>query len=83
MIQKIEKIFELLNYLILALTIIGQCTVGVNFYIGQGLWLLANGLSVSRCWVLHRPMADKVRDTALLAITTGLILIKYLGGFIN
>jgi hypothetical protein len=30
-VKKVEKVFELLNYLVLALLIIGQCTVGSNY----------------------------------------------------
>lgn len=78
--KKIEKIFELLNYLVLALLIIGQCTVGSNYFVGQFVYLSANILAVTRCFVLKRPMADKVKDFCMLGITTGLILIKVLGG---
>lgn len=77
---KIQKMFEVSNYLILTLLIIGQSTVGSMFYVGQGIYLTANVLSVSRCWVLKRPVADKIKDCCMLAITIGLILIKVLGG---
>lgn len=81
--MKIEKFFEVLNYLILILVLVGQSTVGCSFYIGQGLFFVANALSVSRCWILKRPCADKVRDCACLAVTTGLIGIKMLGGIVS
>lgn len=77
---KIQKVFEVSNYLILTLLIIGQSTVGSMFYVGQGIYLTANVLSVTRCWVLKRPVADKIKDCCMLAITIGLILIKVLGG---
>jgi len=79
-VTKIQKMFEVSNYLILTLLIIGQSTVGSMFYVGQGIYLTANVLSVSRCWVLKRPVADKIKDCCMLAITIGLILIKVLGG---
>jgi len=81
--KTIEKVFETLNYLILILVLVGQGTVGCSFYIGQILFLIANALSVTRCWVLKRPCADKVRDCACLAVTIGLISIKYLGGIVS
>ena len=78
--EKVEKVFELLNYLVLALLIIGQCTVGSNYFVGQFVYLSANLLAVTRCFILRRPTADKVKDFCMLGITTGLILIKFLGG---
>lgn len=78
--EKIEKTFELLNYLVLALLITAQCVVGSSFYVGQFIYLSANVLAVIRCFILKRPMADKVKDFCMLGITTGLILIKFLGG---
>lgn len=71
-----KKFFENLQYLTLVLLIVGQCTVGSFFYLGQGVYLVANIISVSRCFVLDRPMSDKVKDCSCLAITCGLILIK-------
>ena len=80
---RIEKMFELLNYLVLMMLIVGQCTVGSNFLIGQSVYLGANLISVSRCFILKRPIADKVKDCSCLAITCGLIAIKLLGGIIS
>lgn len=78
--ERIEKIFVLANYIVLALLITAQCVVGSNFYVGQFLYLSANLLAVVRCFVLKRPNADKVKDFCMLGITTGLLLIKFLGG---
>ena len=80
---RIEKVFELLNYLVLMMLIVGQCTVGSNFLIGQCVYLGANLISVSRCFILKRPIADKVKDCSCLAITCGLLSIKLLGGIIS
>ena len=79
---KIEKFFEVINYFILTLLIVGQCVTGINFLLGQLVYLIANAISVSRCWVLHRPVADKVKDCACLGITIGLIGMKLLGGIV-
>lgn len=79
---KFEKFFEVINYLVLILLIVGQCVVGADFYIGQFIYLAANTISVVRCFVLHRPVADKIKDCSCLGITAGLISVKFLGGLI-
>lgn len=71
-----KKVFENLQYATLILLLVGQCVVGSSFYIGQGVYLAANLISVVRCFVLHRPMADKVKDCCCLGLTIGLLLIK-------
>lgn len=73
-----RKFFENLQYIVLIGLIIGQCTVGVNFYFGQSVYLLCNLILVIRNFVLRRPPADKVKDCTCLGITIGLILFKYL-----
>ncbi len=78
--SKVWKFFEVINYLVLILLIVGQCTVGSNFLVGQFIYLTANLISVTRCFVLKRPVADKIKDCSCLAITMGLIGIKILGG---
>lgn len=75
-----KKFFENLNYIVLMLLIIGQCTIGANWVVGQFVYLTANLISVLRCWILKRPMADKIKDCACLAITLGLLGIRFLGG---
>jgi hypothetical protein len=72
-----KKIFENLQYVVLVGLIIGQCTVGSNFYLGQSVYLACNLISVSRNFVLHRATADKVKDSCCLGITLGLIFFNY------
>lgn len=79
---KFEKFFEIINYLVLVLLIVGQCVVGASFLIGQFIYLVANLISVIRCFILQRPVADKIKDCSCLGITTGLIGIKLLGGLL-
>jgi hypothetical protein len=55
---------------------VGQCVVGESFFIGQGIYFIANLISVIRTFVLRRPISDKVKDIAMLGITTGLIIMK-------
>ena len=81
--QKLTKFFEALNYLVLMLLILGQCTVGSNFVVGQCVYLGANVIAVTRTFVLKRPTADKVKDCCCLGITCGLLGIKILGGIIS
>jgi len=71
-----RKFFENLQYVTLVLLIVGQCTVGSLFYVGQVMYLVANVISVTRCFALNRPMADKIKDICCLAITIGLLFIK-------
>ena len=73
-----KKFFENLNYFVLMLLIIGQCTVGANWIVGQLVYLLANIISVSRCWMLKRPVADKIKDGCMLGITVGLVAMTML-----
>lgn len=73
-------VWENLQLLGLALTIFGQVTIGASYLLGQGVWWVANLLALVRDFVLHRPPADKIKNAALLAITTGLIVLNVWGG---
>ncbi len=75
---RIEKIFKELNYLVLIALIVGQCVVKADFLIGQFVYLFANVLSFSRCFILNRPLADKIKDGCCLGITCGLIIMVIL-----
>ena len=72
-----RKFFENLQFIVLVGLIVGQCTVGVNFYFGQTIYLICNFIAVIRNFVLKRPCADHVKDFSCLGITIGLILFKY------
>ena len=72
-----EKIFTDIAYIVIVLTVIGQCVVGANFYFGQFAFLIANLLGCTRDIVLKRPRADKVKNFTFLGITAGLILFRY------
>lgn len=62
-------------YVVLALTILGQMVIGLNYLWGQGAWLIANVLTLARDFALDRPTADKVKNSCMLAITIGLIVL--------
>lgn len=72
------RLWENLQFLTLVLLIVGQCTVGANFWIGQCMYLGANIISVVRCFILVRPMSDKFKDCCCFAITVGLMAFKFL-----
>lgn len=74
-----RAIWENIQFFVLALTIAGQMFVGVAFFIGQGLWAVANIISIIRDFVLHRPVADIVKDSVMTAITIALITLRLLG----
>lgn len=65
-------------YIVLALTILGQMIVGVDYLIGQSAWLVANVITVSRDFALQRPASDKVKDCCMLALTIGLVIMRLL-----
>jgi len=65
-------------YLVLALTILGQIIVRGSYIWGQSAWLIANSLTLIRDFALDRPAADKVKNSCMLAITIGLIVLYFL-----
>ena len=68
------KAIENLQYVALALTVAGQVSIGANYFVGQGCYLLANVIAVYRNITLDRPIPDKVRDWALTGLTAGCII---------
>lgn len=76
-----QKIWENLQLLNLAMTIAGQVLIGGSYLIGQGIWLVANIIALSRDFALHRPIADKVKNACMTALTLALIVFYLMGGF--
>jgi len=70
-----EKFWDNIGYVIMALLLIGQVTVGWLFMVGQGAYLLGNIINVIRDYRLNRPRADKVKNICFTAITVGLIIL--------
>lgn len=70
-----KKFFENLYYVVIGLLILAQCVIGPSYLGGQSVYLVANVISLVRCYALDRPAADKVKDYACTALTTGLIFI--------
>lgn len=73
-----RRVWENLQYVSLALTIAGQVVIGPMWILGQTLWLIANVIAVARDFCLSRPMADKVKDVGLTALTLGLIVASFI-----
>ena len=76
-----KKMIVNLAYIAIALTVIGQVTVGRNFYIGQVAYLIANIVNCGRDLALGRPRADKIKNFTFLGITIGLIVLNLLRGY--
>lgn len=74
-------VWENMQLLTLMGSICGQVTIGMSFLLGQGLFLAANIIALTRNFVLHRPVADKVKDGCLTALTLGLIIAYLLGAY--
>ena len=76
-----NKIFwEVVGYCTLALSIVGQITVGYVYLVAQFVYLAAHGVSAVRSFVLHLPTANKTKDCTFFAITAGLIIIYLVKG---
>ena len=73
-----KKIADAAGYAVLAVLIIAQCVIRQTYIGGQFLYLVANIIAVVRCFILNRPRADKVKDIACTAITTGLVAMYFL-----
>ena len=72
------KAWNNIGYLVMALLLVGQITVGWLFMLGQGAYLVGNVLNVIRDFKLKRPAADKVKNVCFTAITIGLIVIYFI-----
>ena len=78
---KFQIVWKELNYLVLITLITAQCVVKVDFLIGQFVYLFANSISFTRCFILQRPSADKIKDGCMLGITVGLVAMTALEEF--
>lgn len=66
-----EKLITNAQYLVFVLLILGQVTIGQSYVCGQCIYLIANIISITRCFVLKRPKADKVKDMGCTIVTVG------------
>ena len=70
------KFWEQSAYISLMLCIIGNVAVGYLYLFAQTAYLIANAINLIRDVALNYSTADKVRDSAFLAITIGLIIVR-------
>ena len=69
--------WETAQYLVLFLTVAGQVLIGVNYYWGQGAWLIANAITVTRNVKLERPKAGLCLPShAVLLLRTSLLDVR-------
>lgn len=68
--------WENTQYGVLVLTVLGQILIGWNYFAGQSVWLLANGITVLRNAKLDRPHEDKNHGYFMFALTLGLIILN-------
>ena len=73
--RKHIKFVENLQLLGLALTIVGQVLVRFDLaLVAQLIWLAANIIALGRDFYLYRPVAGKIKNAALTALTAGLVI---------
>lgn len=73
-----EKVWENLQYIVLAMSIAGQVLTNIptwGILIAQSVWLIANVIATVRDFKLKRPMADKVKNGCLTGVTVGLVVL--------
>lgn len=69
------KFVENLQLLGLTLTIIGQVLVRFDLaLVAQLIWLAANVIALGRDFYLYRPVADKIKNSALCGLTLALVI---------
>ena len=73
-----EKIITNAQYLVFVLLILGQVTIGKSYVLGQTVYLVANIISITRCFLLRRPKADKVKDMGCTVVTIGCLVSTFI-----
>lgn len=69
-------IIENILYISIALALVAQVVIGGDYLLGQGLFLVANAINITRTFLMKRPLADKVKDSCFLGVTLGLIILR-------
>ena len=76
-----KKIFEVMGYIAIALTVIGQVVINVSAIAGQSVWMVANVLYLIKAIKQNMGKAEIIRNVIMSAITTGLIILCVIGVF--
>lgn len=77
--SKKKMVWENLQLLVFAGTVLGQVLVGGLYFVAQSIWLACNVLALVRDFVLGRPVADKVKNAGLCGLTLALIILRAIG----
>ena len=77
--KKKDLIWEIVGYISLFGCIVGQITIGYWYLFAQFVYLFCNISMTIRCFSIHQPPADKVKNITFTAITLGLIVLKLIG----
>ena len=80
MTAKQKAFWEIVGYVGLAGTVLGQIIVGYWYLFAQGIFLVCNLGYTIRCFAIHQNTADKVKNITFTAITMGLIIIRIIIG---
>lgn len=67
--------YDIIIYIAIASTVLGQVIIGWEYYIGQGGFLCANALYLYRDIKLDRPKSEIIKDVIFTALTVGLIIV--------
>lgn len=74
-------ILEIFGYVAIALTVLGQILIGIDYLIGQGCWLIANALYLTKAVKQDLGKAEITRNVVMSALTVGLMILYAVGVF--
>lgn len=75
-----ERFWEIMGYVVLGLFIVGQITIGFNFFLGQACYFVGDIICTIRCFAIKQERADKVKNVVLTAICIGTTIVKLITG---
>lgn len=73
--------YEVMGYMAIALTVIGQIVINISVIMGQIFWLIANALYLTKAIKQEMGKAEIMRNVIMSAITCGLIILAAVGVF--
>lgn len=73
--------YEVMGYMAIALTVIGQIVINISVIAGQIFWLVANALYLTKAIKQEMGKAEIMRNVIMSAITCGLIVLAAVGVF--
>lgn len=76
-----NKFYEVLGYIGIALTVIGQIVINISPIGGQLIWFFANICFLVKAVKQKMGRAETIRNVIMLSITTGLIILCFIGVF--